>query len=160
MTDDFDRLVADLDPAMLIVTVADGEEREGCLVGFGTACSVDPQRYIVCLSKRNRTYGVAVRTGAMAVHPVAADAGDLAELFGGETGDEVDKFARADWREGPLGLPILERCESWFAGRTLDSLDAGDHVVFLLEPVAVQRGPVREFLRLREATRIEPGHEA
>jgi flavin reductase (DIM6/NTAB) family NADH-FMN oxidoreductase RutF len=156
----FDELMADLDPAMLIATVADGEGRAGCLVGFGTACSVDPRRFIVCLSKRNRTYRVAIRTGAMAVHPVPAGAADLAYLFGGETGDEVDKFARADWREGPLGLPILDRCGSWFAGRTLDSLDAGDHVAFLLEPVAAERGPEREFLRLRDATRIEPGHEA
>jgi flavin reductase (DIM6/NTAB) family NADH-FMN oxidoreductase RutF len=160
MADDFDELMADLDPAMLIVTVADGDEREGCLVGFGTAGSVDPQRYIVCLSKRNRTYEVAVRVDAMAVHAVPAHAGELAELFGGETGDEVDKFARADWHEGPLGLPILDRCGSWFAGRTLDSLDAGDHVAFLLEPVAAVRGPERDFLRLRRATRIEPGHEA
>ena len=156
----FDELMADLDPAMLIVTVAEGEEREGCLVGFGTAAGVNPRRFIACLSKRNRTFDLALRAGAMAVHAVPAGAGELAELFGGETGDEVDKFARCEWREGPLGLPVLERCGSWFAGRVLGSLDTGDHVAFLVEPVAAERGPDREFLRLRAATRIEPGHEA
>ena len=37
----------------------------------------------------------------LGVHAVPADAADLAELFGGETGDEVDKFARTAWREVP-----------------------------------------------------------
>jgi len=155
----FDELMADLDPAVLIVTVAEGEERAGCLVGFGTACSVDPRRFMVCLSKANRTFELATRSEAMAVHPVPAQAHDLAELFGGETGDEIDKFARTGWREGPLGVPVLDRCASWFAGRTLASFDAGDHVAFLLEPVVAERGPDRDFIRLRGATRIDPGHE-
>jgi hypothetical protein len=30
----------------------------------------------------------------------AEDATDLAELFGGGTGDDVDKFAGRDWRRG------------------------------------------------------------
>jgi hypothetical protein len=36
----------------------------------------------------------------MFIATVAAD-GELAELFGGETGDEVDKFDRCEWRPGP-----------------------------------------------------------
>ena len=41
------------------------------------------------------------------MHLVPADATGLAELFGGETGD--DKFARCEWSAGPEGLPILAR---------------------------------------------------
>ena len=156
----FDELVGDLDSAMLIVTTSDGEEREGCLVGFATAASVRPQRFLVCLSKNNRTFGLASQNGRMAVHVVPEDAGELAELFGGETGDEMDKFERCAWREGPEGLPVLEGCPAWFAARTLETVDAGDHVAFLLEPFAVERaGGVVPF-RLSRATAIDPGHEA
>ena len=156
----FDELVGDLDSAMLIVTTADGEAREGCIVGFATAASVRPQRFLVCLSKKNRTFRVASETGRMAVHVVPEDADDLAELFGGETGDDVDKFERWGWREGPEGLPLLEGCRTWFAGRTHETLDAGDHVAFLLEPFAVERSEGVAPFRLRRATAIEPGHEA
>ena len=42
------------------------------------------------------------------MHLVAADQRGLAELFGGETADEVDKLTQWPWREGPGGVPILE----------------------------------------------------
>ena len=71
----------------------------------------------------------------LGVHAVPADADDLAELFGGETGDEIDKFARTDVARGPDGVPILDRCENWFVGRVLERFDAGDHDAFLLEPI-------------------------
>ena len=145
---------------MLIVTTADGDEREGCLVGFATAASVRPQRFLVCLSEKNRTFRLAKDTGRMAVHVVPEDAAGLAELFGGETGDDVDKFERCAWREGPEGLPVLEECPAWFAARTLETLDAGDHVAFLVEPFAVERDRAVEPFRLRRASAIDPGHEA
>ena len=156
----FQDLVGDLDYPMMIMTTAVEGEKAGCLVGFATQCSIDPPRFIVCLSKRNRTYRVARAAETLAVHLPPEEAGDLVELFGGRTGDETDKLRRCQWRPGPGGAPILERCPNWFAGRVLDRSDAGDHVAFLLEPVEASRGgPVRPFPFSR-AKRIEPGHEA
>jgi flavin reductase (DIM6/NTAB) family NADH-FMN oxidoreductase RutF len=156
----FNALVADLDYPMFIVTAADGDERAGCLVGFATQCSIGPPRFVVCISEQNRTFRVAARAPALAVHFVPADADDLVELFGSRTGDEVDKFALCEWRPGPSGVPLLERCPNRFVGRVLERLDGGDHCVFLLEPVAAERGhPVQPF-PFHRARRIEPGHEA
>ena len=61
MNDAFDELVGGLDYPLWIVTAAAGEERDGCLVGFGCQSSIDPSRFLVCLSKNNRTYRVAKR---------------------------------------------------------------------------------------------------
>lgn len=81
-------------------------------------------------------------------------------MFGGETGDEIDKFAGLEWREGAAGTPLIERCRNRFAGRVLDRHAVGDHVSFLLEPIEAERGEdVRPF-PFRRAKRIEPGHEA
>jgi flavin reductase (DIM6/NTAB) family NADH-FMN oxidoreductase RutF len=155
----FDALAGDLEYPMFIATVGDGDERAGCLVGFATQCSIDPPRFLACISVRNRTYRVARGAEAMAVHLVPQDADDLVELFGGETGDDVDKFKRCDWHEGPHGLPIIDRCGSWFAGRVLERLDLGDHCGFLLEPYAAEHaGP--EHYSVQRAARVEPGHEA
>jgi len=49
----FDTLVSELDYPMVVVSVASGADRAGCLVGFSTHCSIDPARYAVCISKRN-----------------------------------------------------------------------------------------------------------
>lgn len=159
-TSTFHELVGQLDYSMFIVTAVAGDELAGCLVGFASQSSIDPPRFLVCLSRENRTYRVAQRSASLAVHFVPADAGDLAELFGGETTDDVDKFARCAWHRGPGGLPIVDGCGNWFAGRVLDRYDLGDHVGFLLEPVAAhqeQRGPHFDFHR---AKRIAPGHPA
>jgi hypothetical protein len=60
--------VARLDYPMFVVTVADAGtgERAGCLVGFATQCSINPFRFLVCLSRANRTHRVASRSEVLA----------------------------------------------------------------------------------------------
>jgi flavin reductase (DIM6/NTAB) family NADH-FMN oxidoreductase RutF len=156
----FNSLVGDLDYPMFIVTACADGERSGCLIGFATQASIDPSRFLVGLSHRNRTYRVGLRAELLAVHFVPEEAEELVELFGGETGDEVDKFARCAWREGPGGVPILDECPNWFVGRVLWRAGAGDHDVFLLEPVAAENGTAEDEFTFHRAKRIEPGHEA
>jgi flavin reductase (DIM6/NTAB) family NADH-FMN oxidoreductase RutF len=156
---DFHDLVGDLDYPMFIATTRAEGELAGCLVGFATQCSIDPPRFLVCLSEKNRTCRVAREADALAVHFVPSSAGSLAELFGGTSGDEVDKFSRCEWREGPAGLPILAGCDNWFVGRILTGQDLGDHVGFLLDPIASHNGTPLDEFTFHRARRIEPGHE-
>ena len=155
----FNALVGQLEYSMFIVTARAGDERLGCLIGFATQTSIDPPRFLVCLSHANRTYRRGHDTGVLGVHCVPADAEDLAELFGGQTGDEVDKFARCAWHDGPGGVPIIERCQNWFVGHVLERIEAGDHDAFLLEPIAAQSADEEEFT-FHRAKRIAPGHPA
>ena len=158
--DAFDALTARLDYPMFIVTTVAGGERAGCLVGFATQASIEPPRFVACISDKNRTFRVARRAEAMAVHVVPADADELVALFGGETTDERDKFADCDWREGPGGLPILTGCPSWFAGRILERNAIGDHVAHLLEPFAGEAGGGGRAYPFSRARHVDPGHEA
>jgi flavin reductase (DIM6/NTAB) family NADH-FMN oxidoreductase RutF len=160
MPDDFQRLMGQLDYSLFIVTVASGEERAGCLVGFASQVSIHPPRFLVGLSVKNRTFRVASNgTEVLVVHFVPEQEEELAELFGGETGDEIDKFARCEWRPGPGGAPILTDLEDWFAGRVLDRISFGDHCGFLLEPIDGETHRSGAPLTFRRAKRIEPGHE-
>jgi flavin reductase (DIM6/NTAB) family NADH-FMN oxidoreductase RutF len=148
-----------LDVPMFIVTAASSAERAGCLVGFTSQCSVDPIHFMVFLSDKNRTYRVAQSSSILGVHAVPRSARALAELFGGSTGDDVDKFERCSWRAGPEGVPILEECDDWFVGRVLERRPTGDHVGFLLEPLEGHNGggAVMGFQSVKE---MEPGHGA
>jgi flavin reductase (DIM6/NTAB) family NADH-FMN oxidoreductase RutF len=145
---------------MLVVTAAAAGERAGCLVGFATQCSIDPPRFSVWISRKNHSLGVAEQARTLAVHFLSTEDAGLAALFGAETGDEVDKFARCRWREDPEGPPILADCARWFIGEVIDRIPADDHVGFLLAPLRVQSEPWSGQLGFQSARSISPGHEA
>ncbi|MFJ2260888.1 flavin reductase family protein [Streptomyces sp. NPDC087844] len=173
-----------LDTPVYVVTAHAGGERAGCLVGFAAQGSIRPARFMVWLSKVNRTYRVARSAPRLAVHLLGRDQYALAELFGGETGDgvdgsgrRVDKFARAAWTPGPGGVPVLDGVPAWFVGQVEGRVDAGDHVGFLLGPIASGAGdgpggpggpggtggtggPREEPLRLSDVSHIAAGHPA
>jgi flavin reductase (DIM6/NTAB) family NADH-FMN oxidoreductase RutF len=156
---DFARLVGRVDYSLFIVTAAHRNERDGCLVGFATQVSIHPPRFLACLSVKNRTYRLAAQSATLVVHAVPDDAEGLAVLFGGETGDEVDKFTRCRWEPGPDETPVLSDVDSWFAGRVLGHVGFGDHVGFVLEPTMVQESESQDTLTFRRGRTIEPGHE-
>lgn len=161
MSDPFDAVMASLDPAMVVVTTAAGGERAGCLVGFHSQSSIEPRRAAVWLSKANRTYRVALGATHLAVHALTAGDHAVAELFGGRTGDEVDKFARIAWTPGPGGVPLLDRCPHRVVLSRVALLDdGGDHVLVTGEPVAVQSPGPFAPLRLGGVSGLRPGHEA
>lgn len=155
----FERLMGELDYSLLIVTVQANGQRAGCLVGFASQVSIHPPRFLVCLSVKNLSYRVALQAPLLVVHFVPDSAEELAVLFGGETGDEVDKFSRCSWQEGPGGAPVLNELDDWFAGRVLHTFDFGDHCGFLLEPVEGEAHRSSAPLTFRRAKWIEPGHE-
>ncbi len=155
-----DRLWAALDHPLLIATTAIGGVCAGCLVGFASQCSIDPQRFLVCVSDWKRTYRLAIRADALAVHAISDEEADLAELFGGETGDDLDKFRRCSWSPGPGGVPILDRAPAWFVGSIAGTGDVGDHVAFLLAPIAAELRRDFDPLPASSAISLEPGQTA
>ncbi|MFC7304069.1 flavin reductase family protein [Streptomyces monticola] len=178
-----DAFIDRLDYPLYVVTAAAHGERAGCLVGFASQCSIRPVRFTVWLSKVNHTFQVARAAGHLGVHTLGRDQAWLAELFGGETGDRVDKFARVPWNPGHAAVPVLDAAPAWFVGRIEQRTDGGDHVGMLLSPVesgvsragsgahgphagtedeanaeAGTEAPVRPALRLRDTGHIAPGH--
>jgi flavin reductase (DIM6/NTAB) family NADH-FMN oxidoreductase RutF len=147
-----------LDYQMFIVTTAAAGERSGCLVGFASQASIRPPRFLVALSRKNHTFGVAEAAQTLVVHLVSEDDEELAELFGGSTGDEVDKFARCRWTPGPDGAPVLDDLHNWFAGSICERIDLGDHVGFLLAPIDGQASRDERPFTFHRARVIEPGH--
>jgi flavin reductase (DIM6/NTAB) family NADH-FMN oxidoreductase RutF len=146
---------------MFVVTTKAGDELAGCLVGFATQVSIDPRRFLIGLSEANRTFRVAQHAQRLAVHVLDADDEALAGLFGGETGDDVDKFARCRWRPGPDGVPLLDDAAAWFSGRILGRYPVGDHVGFLIEPDAADASEDEvRLLTFAQVRHLDAGHPA
>ncbi len=156
----FQRLVGGLDYPLFVVTAASGDERDGCIVGFTTQCSIHPPLFLVCLSDKNRTWRIAQGADALAVHVVPHERRDLAELFGGETADEHDKLKEVTWTEGPDGVPLINDLHTRFVGKIVDRYDyGGDHTGFVLNPIEAEAQDEPDELSFQEAKDIEPGHK-
>jgi flavin reductase (DIM6/NTAB) family NADH-FMN oxidoreductase RutF len=162
MSDDaFGILMSALDNPLIVVTTAEAGERAGCLVGFHAQSSIDPERYCLWLSKANHTYRVALRSSHLAIHFLSEDDLPLAERFGTQTGDTVDKFAGLPVITGAGDVPVLADCPNWLVARRHALLDeGGDHVCVVTEPVAGHSGGRFEPLRLSRAGHLTPGHGA
>ncbi|HEY1699387.1 MAG TPA: flavin reductase family protein [Trebonia sp.] len=167
--DAYERVIAPVDPAAVIVTCASGTDRAGCLVTFSSPCSVDPPRYAVWLSHRNRTYHVALEADELLVHMLTHADLPLAEYFGGVSGRREDKFASVPWTDRD-GIPLLGTHGGWLRGRVLSRVPGrgetgGDHTCFVLTPVTVEpaaAGPAMSPaatrpLRMSDLRHVSPG---
>jgi flavin reductase (DIM6/NTAB) family NADH-FMN oxidoreductase RutF len=156
----FDQIAATSTSRMTIVTTRAGDEMDGCLVGFSTQCSIDPVRYLVCLSVTNRTYELAQRATELVVHPLHDAPHDhgLARLFGEHTARETDKFARCRWTEGPHGAPVLTGLD-WFAGPVVERFPVGDHVAHVVDVTVGSSSRAHEpWLMLRDVLDFDAGN--
>ncbi len=121
-----------------IITTAFEGRRDGCFISFVTRCSIDPPRLLALTSHENLTHDLMERSGVLALHPVGRGQADWLDLFGEQTGREVDKLARVAWTPGVTGCPLLDGALGYVEGRVLRSMDCGDHTARLVEPVAAE----------------------
>ncbi|WP_420915348.1 flavin reductase family protein [Mycobacteroides chelonae] len=150
-----------LDHPMYVVTVQGTDGPSGCLVGFATQISVNPPLFLVGLSEQNHTWRVSQAASHLAVHVIPPAEGELVRLFGEETGDNVDKFARCAWHLGPHGAAILDQSSAWFVGEILARITLGDHIGHVLSPVALMRpDELHGYVTFSDVTGLTPGHEA
>lgn len=154
-----DAFISKLESSMFVVTTVDEDgELSGCLVGFGTQCSIEPTRFLVCLSKVNHTYSVARRSHHLAVHLLGEQQIELASLFGERTGDTVSKFDRCRWHPGRSGVPILSDCAAWIEGQIMDRFDVGDHEAISIQPLGGGSGRTERVLTSQRLPSLSPGH--
>jgi flavin reductase (DIM6/NTAB) family NADH-FMN oxidoreductase RutF len=160
---DLEHVLSSLNPVMVIVTVTDGSDVAGCLVGFHCQSSIHPPRHTVQLSVENHTERIARGATHLAVHLLDATDHQLAATFGGRTDDKTStsKLDAVRWSRGPDGqTPILEGLAWWF-GPIVDRHDhGGDHVAYTIELTDAGGVTTDTPLRLGDVEDIRPGHPA
>ena len=159
-TQALDEFVSVLDYSMVVVTASRRGRRAGCLVGFATQCSINPPRFLVCVSEANATARLARRARYLGVHQLGADQLDLARLFGEQSGDWTDKFAHCRWHRGAHGVPLLDDASAWMVGRVVTRVGLGDHAGLVLAPVHGARRRDDRPLMFGAVKSLDAGHPA
>ncbi|MGQ4615847.1 flavin reductase [Nocardia sp. R7R-8] len=116
------------------VTVVTARGANGRKVGMTansfTSVSIDPPLVLWCPGKNAPSLPAFSEATHFAISVLAADQEHLARQF---STPAPDKFAEIDLIEGTGGTPILPEAVAQFECRTVQCIDAGDHVIFIGE---------------------------
>ena len=158
-TSGLDDLMGSVDSPLIVVTTSAEGERAGCLVGFHSQASIDPEHYCFWLSKANHTYRVALRSESFAVHFLTDVDRESARHFGSLSGMETDKFAGLDFTVTEDGVPLLADLPNRLIVERITMLDDGsDHVCLTAGVLATEFGQSFTPLRPSQLGDLSPGH--
>lgn len=140
-------LLAEVDPAVWLVTAAVGSRRGGLIATFVSNASIVPAmpRMLVGVARQHHTWGLIEASGAFALHLLGEDNVPLAWRFGLQSGRDADKFDGLPFTTGATGSPLLDEMLGWLDCRIETSINTGDRTVYLGAVVAAsvtRKGPV------------------
>ncbi len=84
---------------------------------------------LVCINRRSRTLAVLQRAGAFSVNFLRGDREEVGRRFASPV---ADRFEGIEWRSVAPGVPVLVGDNlSYAACRTVQEIQAGDHVILI-----------------------------
>lgn len=111
-----------------IVTTAYNNELSGLTVSAFCSVSLDPPYILICVDKQSTANRTIKGAGAFAVNMLQEGQDALSNHFARRT---PDKFSGIDYRLGQMGLPLLEGTLGYLECSVAQTVDAGDHYVYI-----------------------------
>ena len=118
---------------LYVVTVSDGTKDNGLIVNTVMQLTSDPCRVAVAVSKSNYSHDVIKNTGKMNVNCLTEAAPfKVFEVFGFQSGKDVNKFADCDPKRSANGLVVLPRYINSYLSLAVEQyVDLGTHGMFI-----------------------------
>ncbi len=136
--EDFKEGMAVLSGAVNIVTTDGPGGRAGLTASAVCSVTAEPPTLLVCVNRGSSAAPAFLQNDAICVNTVGPDHTGLAMLFGGKTPME-DRFATADWTEGPSGAPVLGGSVASFDCKVTSRNVVGSHEVLFCEIIDITR---------------------
>ena len=118
---------------LYVVTVNDGKKDNGLIVNTVTQVTDTPNRIAVTINKANYSHHVIRQTGKMNINCLTVDAPfKVFEVFGFQSGRNVDKFADCEPLRSDNGLVFLPRHINAFMSLKVEQyVDLDTHGMFI-----------------------------
>ncbi|CAG9260201.1 flavin reductase family protein [Paraburkholderia unamae] len=126
--------------ACSIIASRSGDLRAGLTATAVCSVSAEPARLLVCVNRSVRAHQVISESGLLSVNVLSEHQEDIARRFAGMVINVVgeDRFLGAgNWREGRLGIPLLEQSIVSFGCQVIEEIPGGSHTVFLCDVIEV-----------------------
>lgn len=119
----------------VVTTVDENQTPVGLTVNSFASVSLDPLLVLWSIDKRVSSHELFTKTDKFAVNVLAAEQGDVCNLFATRG---VDRFANCEWNLSEYGLPILSGTSGVFQCETYKTVDAGDHTILIGKVVDIE----------------------
>ena len=118
---------------LYVVTSNDGKKDNGLIVNTVTQVTNTPNRVAVTISKENYSHHVIKNTGIMNVNCLSVEAPfKVFEVFGFQSGRNVNKFADCEPKRSDNGLVVLPKyINSYMSLKVENYVDLGTHGMFI-----------------------------
>ena len=118
---------------LYVVTSNDGKKDNGLIVNTVTQVTNTPNRIAVTINKQNYSHHVIKQTGKMNINCLSTDAPfKVFEVFGFQSGRNVDKFADCEPLRSDNGLVFLPRYINSFMSLKVEQyIDLDTHGMFI-----------------------------
>ncbi len=121
---------------LFVLTAKLDEDYAAAGVNWLSQASFEPPLVMAALKADSGAAQLAARAGAFAVNVLADDQLDVGKAFFRSTSVEGDTINGYRFEPGPVtGAPLLTELPYWFEARVTDTVERGDHTVFVVEVV-------------------------
>lgn len=110
-------------------------EVNAATVSWLSQASFEPPRIVVALRNESGIWHKVQAAGAFVVNVVGTGQKDLASTFFRHAEPEGNTLGGVPFHEGVTGAPILDDVPAYLECRVAQTLDAGDHTLFLADIV-------------------------
>ena len=121
---------------LYVLTATDGNDYGAGGVNWLTQASFEPPLVAAGVKADSGSCAIIAKTGSFAVSVLADDQLDVGKVFFRSTSVEDGKLNGQDFEAGPTtGNPLITACPWWFECRVTDTIERGDHTVYVAEVV-------------------------
>lgn len=152
----FKQIMGSYPTGVTIITTIDAEGvPSGLTVNSFASVSLDPLLVLWCLDRRSASLDVFQQSQGFAVHVLAADQEELCWAFAGK---DPDRFSKANWSLSNNNLPVISGSLGVMECKTVQQIDAGDHVIFIGQIIDINKEEKEPMLYFRRNVGMIPAN--
>ena len=156
--EEYKQLLANWPSGVTIVTSRDGDRVQGMTASAFTEVSLDPPLVLVCADKSTITNELIAASGVFSISILAEGQDALSNRFASKK-DEHRRFENLDCETGTTGCARIPGAVAWLDCQVRQTVDAGDHYVYIGEIHAADVSDRPPLLYFRQAYRkLTPPH--
>lgn len=152
--DVFKQIMGSYPTGVTIITTSNEEGNPvGLTVNSFASVSLDPLLVLWSLDRKSSYLDAFKNAEGFAVHILAEDQSELCWAFAGKS---TDRFSMANWSHSNNNLPVISGSLGVMECKTVQSIDAGDHIIFIGQIIDIKKQDKEPMLYFRRNVGMIP----